>query len=72
MWQNTCWVRTDASFYVFLQESGDDGFDTDSYSGIVDLMSLCGGTPTIQRRHESVSVSKTVYLKLYYSLFCLS
>jgi hypothetical protein len=49
-----------------LQESGDDGFDTDSYSGIVDLNSLSGGTPVVQRRRETLCVSER-FIKYHFS-----
>ena len=46
-------------FYLF-QESGDEILDTDSYSGIVDLMSLNGATPLAQKRRETLSVSNNI------------
>jgi len=45
---------------VLLQVSGDEGFDTDSYSGIVDLMSLNGVTPLTLKHRETPSVSTTI------------
>lgn len=52
-------------FVVSNQESGDEGFDTDSYSGVVDLMSLGGATPTLQRRRETLTVSAIYFAKTF-------